>query len=196
MHDDGQMIDLEPTVFVAVIDTETTGLDPDVDEVIGLGMICIEVTRNGGRNLGTIGSYVGWCEPKHMSMRAQALTGKTLDSLRGMRLDIEAIETLLEPIDLVVAHAASFDRRFLAPVIPLLSVMPWACSLSDIDWTGVHRQPNATIDHLKTLYRLEFGEQSPEGDCKALVDILGRRLPNSQMTGFHALISASDSRRP
>lgn len=51
------------TVHVTVLDSETTGLDPRADEVIGLGLLCIRVDRESGQVLDVVRSAFEWREP-------------------------------------------------------------------------------------------------------------------------------------
>ena len=80
----------------------------------------------------------------------------------------------------------------MEPVFPVFDTLPWACSLKDIDWFGVHKQPHADIDHLLFLYG---GRRSSSYDPgffgDALEFILKNLLPDSPHTGFAELIKAA-----
>lgn len=116
-------------------------------------------------------------------VRAHRLAGRRFDHLR--------IDALLAQTDLVVAHNAAFEWPFLTPLFPRLAELPWACSLRDIEWVQEHAVARASIDGLLAAYAMGPSDQTPEGDCHALVRILSQRLPRSLETGFKRLLAAS-----
>ncbi|CAD5372912.1 putative DNA polymerase III subunit epsilon [Rubrivivax sp. A210] len=191
--DEGWITRPDGTVHVAVVDSETTGLDTEADEVIGLGILCVRVDRHRGRMLGVVGSAFEWQEPKVYTEAAQTLTQIPPRSLAGRRIDRSKIDALLAQTDLVVAHNAAFKRPFLEPLLPALSTLRWACSLADIDWQVGQGVPHPSIDMLLKIYSMGPTDKTPEGDCHALVRILTQPLPlpQSSETGFHRLIVES-----
>jgi hypothetical protein len=60
-------------VHITVLDSETTGLDPEADEVIGLGLLCVRVERRRGQMLGVVGSAFEWQEPESYPEAARAV---------------------------------------------------------------------------------------------------------------------------
>ena len=182
---------LDGTVHITVLDSETTGLDPETDEVIGLGLLCVRVDRHSGQVLGIVGSAFEWREPERFPEAAQAVIQIPEHNLAGCRFNREKIEALMAQTDLVVAHNAAFERAFLLPLFPQLARLRWACSLADIDWRDGQAVPYPAIDGLLKAYKLGPTDKTPEGDCHALVRILSQLLPESPETGFHRLIVAS-----
>jgi len=178
-------------VKLAVVDVETTGLDTEEDELISLSVVCVEVDRVTGELLEVLGSYSGQREPTQpMPPDAEQVTGIRATDLAGMRLDLARINTLLEGCEMVLAHNAAFDRAFLAPHVPMFEQLTWVCSLRDIDWFGTEQQPKASIDHLLSFYNLKGSSATPPDDCLALIQILGKPLPVSGLTGFAALLAS------
>lgn len=180
------------TVHIAVVDSETTGLDPQTDEVIGLGLLCVRVERRRGQVLGVVGSAFEWQEPMVYSEDTQAVTQVPRHHLAGRRFNRQKIDALLAQTDLVVAHNAAFQRAFLTPLFSQLGQLRWACSLADIDWRLGQNVPYPSIDGLLKAYSFGPTDKTPEGDCHALVRILSQLLPESLETGFHRLIVASE----
>ena len=179
-------------VKLAVVDVETTGLDPVEHELIGLSVVCVEVDRVTGELLKIVNSYSGQREPtRPMSPDIEQIVGIRTADLAGMRLNIARIHKMLDGCELVLAHNAAFDRPFLAPHVPAFEQITWACSLRDIDWFGTEQQPKASIDHLLSLYKLKESSGKPADDCRALIKILGRPLPVSGHTGFAALLASA-----
>lgn len=181
---------------LAVVDVETTGLDLEEHELIGLSVVCVEVDRVTGEFLKVLGSYSGQREPtKPMQPDIEQVVGIRASDLAGMSLDLAQINALLEGCELWLAHNVCFDRSFLAPHVAVFEHLTRACSLRDIDWFGAERQSMASIDHLISLYNLNESNGTPADDCRALIQILGQRLPVSGQTGFAALLACANSPR-
>ena len=181
---------LAATVNVSIVDTETTGLGPGSDEVIGLAILCLRVDRASGRVLGAVGEASQCQEPGRMSPAAESITRLQRRDLAGRRFDRHAVDALLAVTDLVVAHNAAVDRPFLEPMFPALEELPWACSLTDIDWRG-QGLPEPSIDGLLDRYGLAPSDGTPRSDCQALARILAMPLPGTGGTGLSRLIAAA-----
>ena len=183
-------------VKLAVVDVETTGLDPVAQELIGLCVVSVEVDRVTGEGLKIVNRYAGWREPnRQISPDLEQVLRISAAELSGEDLDIAQIDAVLDGCELVIAHNAAFDRAFLAPYVPVLERLTWVCSLRDIDWFGTEEQPKASIDHLLALYGLKVSGGMPVDDCDALIQILGMPLPVSGHTGFAALLASARAPR-
>ena len=179
------------TVHIAVIDSETTSLDPGTAEVIGLGVLCVRVDRASGQMLSIVRSAFGWQEPKSYPPAAEAVTGLAASRLVGCPFDRPRIKALLSQSDLVVVRHAGFERPFLEPLFPQLAELRFACALHDIEWRNGQKMSHPSINGLLNAYRLGSSDKTPEGDCHALVKILSQPLLISPETGFRCLIAAS-----
>jgi hypothetical protein len=62
------------------------------------------------------------------------LTGITDEMVTGQSIDDPAVDDLLKRVVLIIAHNASFDRRYLERRLPAFATKHWACIHSDIDW--------------------------------------------------------------
>lgn len=99
----------------AVVDLETTGLDPETDEIVSVAVLPID----GGRILPGAGLY-------RLVRPARALTAESI-RIHGIRpADIESAPPLDAVLDdllgaltgrLIVAHAAFVERGFLEPAL-------------------------------------------------------------------------------
>ena len=119
-----------------ILDTETTGLDSRKDEIIELGMIAFTYDENGIADVVDVFSALR--EPSvPISAEITRITGITAQMVEGQRIDIDAVSRFITPADLVIAHNARFDRPFCEKFAPGFDVKPWACSVSEIDWTGL-----------------------------------------------------------
>ena len=178
---------------ITLVDTETTGLDPGSDEVIGIGLLCLRVQARTGRVQGVVASSFQWREPDAMGAKAEAVVGVTRAELKGRRFDEREVDRVLSVTDLVVAHNAAFDRPFLERWIPALAELPWACSLTDIRWRSEEGLEQASLDFLLSRYGVAPSGGRPEADCDALAYVLAQPLPRSSCTGFRRLLQAADA---
>ena len=122
------------TIRCAIVDTETTGTDAQLDEVIDIAVIVVEVD--------TLGQIVG-IDRAGQALRDPGmpipaaitrLTGITDDDVRGRTIDLDRLERLLAGADVLIAHSAAFDIAFLESLMPGLAGASWACSMNDFDW--------------------------------------------------------------
>lgn len=179
-------------VKLAIVDVETTGLDPVQDELITLSLVCVEVDGATGELLKVIDNYTGHRAPtRPMSLAIEQIVRIPAKDLAGQVLDVGRITAALKGCELVVAHHAAFDRSFIEPHVPAFGKLAWGCSLRDIDWFGTEKQPKASIEHLAILYGIESSNGTPEADCNALVRAMSMPLPVSGFTGFAALLASA-----
>jgi DNA polymerase III epsilon subunit-like protein len=143
--------DDNPKLIAAVVDVETTGIDPERDRIIELGMCLFEYGRSDGRIYRVIGSW-DWLEDPGMPIPPEItrLTGITDQMVAGNRIDDDAVSGLLGEVVLVIAHNADFDRRFLERRLPVFATKHWACSRSDIGWRaeGIRSSALEFIGHV------------------------------------------------
>ncbi len=106
----------------AVVDVETTGFDPLADRVVEIACTIVD----GGRIVSTWASLV---DPQRaIPPRVTRVHGIADRHVRGAPTFDVAARELLRRCDGArpVAHNASFDRRFLAP----LDDRPWICTVA------------------------------------------------------------------
>lgn len=149
-----------PTRLVTIVDTETTGTDPSVDEIIDISLVTIAIDTRG-----EIVEIVSKAEalrdpgmpiPPAITM----LTGITDADVSGRSVDLDRLERALCRAEVRIAHNASFDIVFLHNLLPRLACRAWACSADDFDW------PKAGFD----------GRQDFSGAHRAMANVM-RLLP-------------------
>lgn len=117
-----------------VIDTETTGLDPQADKVIEIGFVLVEVNDNG-KVFRVLERYNGMRDPgEPLSDQIKKITGITDADLAGKTFDLPCIDAAIARADIVVAQNAAFDRKFLEKDFKALEKKPWLCSLQQGPW--------------------------------------------------------------
>ena len=105
----------------------------------------------------------------------------------GHRIDERAANDLLSRVVLVIAHNASFDRRFLEKRFPTFVTKHWACSRCDIDWKAEGVRSSALEFVAYSLGFFHDGHRAAS-DCRATVHALAQRLPGTGRLAFQALL--------
>lgn len=173
-----------------IVDVETTGFSPDRDEVVELCLLLFHYNRELDL-IEIVDEYVGLREPGcFLHPRASRVHGLTMADLSGKDLDYPRLERMIEQVDFLIAHNASFDRGFLTRLVPQAVSKPWFCSMSGIDWRNkgypsralqellrhhgivVERAHRALDDVRATLELLNYSQAS---GISYLKELLGRR---------------------
>ena len=171
------------------LDTETTGLDYREHTVIELGIVAFTYHPETGAIGRIVGSYSGFEDPGYpLSAEVISVTGITDDLLQGTRFDDAAVAALAEQADLVIAHNAGFDRRFIEKRFPVFATLPWACTLTQIDWLA-EKISTRTLEYL--LYKCGgwfIDAHRALNDAEGLSGLLLEQLPVSGGSIFKALL--------
>jgi DNA polymerase III subunit epsilon len=107
-----------------------------------------------------------------------ALTGITDAMVCGLSIDPAEVEAFLGSAALVIAHNASFDRRFAESVSGAFVRLPWACSWAELPWIA-EGFVGARLSDIAAGYGFFFDGHRALDDCRAGVEILARTLPGS-----------------
>jgi len=174
----------------AILDTETTSLDPATGSIIELA-IC-QVTFDVRGRIVAIGPVHDWLEdPGHpLPPEIARLTGLTDADLAGRCIDDAAALVLLANADLIVAHNASFDAAWIERRYPRVAGKPWACSLKDIDWRGHCYESRQLGPLLAEVAGFFNTRHRADADVAALVVLLASMLPSGR-TAFGEMVLAA-----
>ncbi len=173
---------------VAVLDTETTGLDHSKDRIIELALVRVDVDVQTGLPVGGMQVYDGLEDPGLTIPReVQEITGISNEMVQGKRLDEAVVARLLDGVDLVIAHNAGFDRPFCEARMPVFRQLAWACSFADVDWREQGRR-SAKLESLAFENGWFYDAHRAEMDCHALLAVLAEKLPKGSSTGLARLI--------
>jgi DNA polymerase-3 subunit epsilon len=177
-----------------VLDTETTGLNARKDEIIEIGVIAFSFDATG--RIGEVTGIYGGLQQPSVSIPSEIirLTGITDDMVVGQSIDIAALQALIEPADLVIAHNAGFDRPFCEAFSHLFSGKVWACSNSEIDWTSRGYEGTKLGYLIGQAGYFHDGHRAVD-DCFALLEVLAREVDGSASTAFAELYQASQISR-
>jgi DNA polymerase-3 subunit epsilon len=173
-----------------ILDTETTGLDHTRDEVIELGMVAF-LYDGDGRIGEVIGTFNGLREPNvPIGPEITRLTGITPEMVAGQVLDLAAVERFIEAADLIIAHNARFDRPFCERLSKGFQVKAWACSHSEIAWSGFGFEGSKLGYLLTQCGWFHQGHRAVE-DCHALLEVLASPLPSGAGFPFEHLLTSA-----
>lgn len=170
-----------------ILDTETTGLDSEIDEVIELAMLKFNFDRRGIMG-NVIASYRELNQPqKPIPSSITELTGITDDMVAGKKINELEIATFVNDAAIVIAHNAAFDRPFCEKLSQCFSQVAWGCSATEIPWKdeGI---AGSRLEYIAQSFDLFFDAHRAEDDCNAVAEILSLQLPRSRQTALDALL--------
>lgn len=185
----------EDVLQVAIVDTETTGMNAAKDEIIELGLVIVAVGAKSGLAFEVVDSYGALEQPSGpIPPETTKVHGITDQMVVGHRIDDERVQQMLNNVSLVIAHNASFDRRFLEKRLPVFAKLPWACSVKEVSWQqeGFGSQK---LDYILMQCGLFHDAHRAEADCLALLEVLQRPLAKSGGVAMQQLIRAAGQRR-
>lgn len=162
---------------IAILDTETTGTDALMDEIIDIAVVMLEVDAageivgilSGGQALRDPGMAI----PPHITR----LTGITDADVRGKTIDLDRLERRLAGADVLVAHNCAFDSAFVENLLPGIAGAAWACSANDFDWLDAGFD-GRKLGHLLMQVGRFNGAHRAMADVVSLIHVLAHRLPH------------------
>jgi len=123
---------------IALLDTETTGVDPSRDKTIEVAVMLFDV-----KHAQPVASFASLIKgpAENEAQPVNGIPKEMLPEAREAERVWSAVRWIIEPASLIVAHNSEFDRQFT----PDLG-KPWACSENDIAWPG--RARGGSLAHL------------------------------------------------
>ena len=155
-----------------ILDTETTGLDPQRDRCIELGAVLFDLPRR------SVLSQVSLLLPCDQNA-AQAVNGidpELTQQPQPWQQGLQWFEALLASADLVVAHNAAFDRQWFG-IEPLPAIhKPWLCTMEDIRWPADRNlRSNPSVRDLALAYSVPvWAAHRALTDCIYLAQVFER----------------------
>lgn len=176
---------------ICIIDTETTGLDTDVCEIIELGYQIVEFDSNGHfYNVIAAKNFLN--EPKgEISAEVTRVTGITLDDVKGHKINWQEVEQDLADVSLCVAHNAGFDRPVVERYNEIFVDKIWGCSVAQIDWTNIADVGSKSQEFLCwKVGQFFYGAHRALDDVQALTELLSCAIGPEQAPAFSYLLQA------
>lgn len=160
------------------LDVETTGLDPSKDEIIELAMVPFTYSLDG-RISEVRTPYQQLRQPtRPIPPEITALTGITNDMVAGHAIDPNVVTPIVSDADLILAHNAAFDRRFAERLLPCFVTKPWACSMTQVNWSAEGFE-GTKLSYLAMGAGFFYDRHRASSDCFAAIELLAARLPKS-----------------
>ena len=136
---------------IAILDTETTGLDSAHDVIIELAiMLCF--LDDEGEVIGHLGPFSWLQDPgRELDPKISLVTGLRAQDVAGQKINDAFAIGLLDHASLIVAHNCRFDLGFIERRYPSLAGRAWACSCNEIDWLELGfegRSQSALLAHV------------------------------------------------
>jgi DNA polymerase-3 subunit epsilon len=108
----------------------------------------------------------------------------------GQRIDDDHVAAVVREANLIVAHNANFDRRFLERRLPIFQAKAWACSRNDVPWEE-HGFASTKLEWLAyKLCGMFYEAHHADSDCYMAVHLLASRLPSGELVMSRLLRSA------
>jgi len=160
-----------PLRTAAVIDVETTGLEPSSDKVIELAVRRFKYDPGG--HIVEIGRSWSWREDPGVPLPEDIvrITGITDQDLIGRRIDDRIAIDIISAADVVIAHNAAFDRPMVEGRLRGLPTMQWACSCREIDWAASGFE-GRSLGWLCAQAGWFYDAHRAQGDVDALIQLL------------------------
>ena len=157
----------------AALDVETTGMDRRADAIIQLSMVPFTYDAESGR-IFDVGETLSFFEDpgRPIPQEIVELTGITDADVAGKRIDEAAVRAFLEPVSLVIAHNADFDRPFMERRMADFRDKAWACTVRDVHWRR-HGLSSSALEYLlMKRCRTFYGAHRADQDAEAVVHLL------------------------
>ncbi len=116
---------------ILILDTETTGLDENKDEVIEIGCILFDVSFKCVLSQVSFLLPINNNEAEHVNGISAEVTNISQPWEDGLNFFLK----LVDASDFIVAHNVEFDKKWFGKGrLPKLN-KKWICSLEDINWS-------------------------------------------------------------
>jgi len=177
-------------IRVALLDTETTGLDTSAAEIIELGYMIVEVSAETGQFFDVLKRLNQLQEPSApLSQDIIDVTGLTDADLAGQSIDWEQVESDLQSVSIIVAHNAGFDRKMLERYSTVSAGKLWGCSVNDVDWKSMGSKNRSQEWLVYSIAGAYYSAHRALDDVSALGLLLSRKIPGSEEYIFKQLLA-------
>jgi DNA polymerase-3 subunit epsilon len=170
-----------------LIDVETTGLDQQNDEIIELGMVKFDYLPDG-RIAGVRDVFSSFNEPYGpIPLEVTGLAGITNEMVAGQRIDEAAVVSFADDAVIIIAHNASFDRKFAECYWSIFKRKAWGCSATEVEWRK-HGFEGSRLGYLLNGAGFVHQTHRAVDDCHALLEILAFQLPTTGTSALAVLL--------
>lgn len=177
------------TRVAAIVDVETTGLVSATDRIIELAVQRIRFT--GAGQITQVGVARSWREDPEVQLdpAISKLTGLTEADLAGQAIDDDEATAMLTSADVIIAHNAAFDAKFVEARLPAAAGLAWACSLTEVDWAE-HGFAGRQLGCLLMEAGYFFAGHRAEQDVLATIHLMAHQTPTGASILAHLITRA------
>ena len=180
-----------PHMKIAVLDLETTGLDPQYDDIIELSIATTDIDDQG-QIIAIEGLRSGLQQPSRpIAPDISAITGITDEMVTGERIGPNAVAEHLARVDACLSFNVQFDRRHLEQLVPEVGSMPWICAAADVPWRTLGFDGRAQGYLLMQSGRFNPTAHRAADDVASLVNLLAHECSDGRTVMSHALEGAN-----
>lgn len=174
-----------------IVNIETTGPNPNLDEIIELGMLRFAFSPNG-TILGPLAELYSVREPKKpIPKQISHLTGIVDEFVRNKQIDKTEVAEFAASADLIITHNAEFDRPFCERLCGIFQSKAWSCSRTQLAWKD-EGAGETELKYIAYEQAFWFEHHYALDHCYALIEILEMPLPKTQKIAMAKLIEVSD----
>ena len=172
-----------------ILDVEATGTDPLRDVPIEIAMVKVSYDPASGMVVHLLDEFQSLGEPpEQLGEDVERITGLSMSDLAGRRIDWAGAIAFAHGAHCAIAHNARYDRAIIETSCPDWPLMPWACSLADIDWRA-EAQYDRRLGDLLLAHDLYADGHRALADCRSLVHLLSLPLPRSCAPTLGAMLA-------
>lgn len=171
-----------------ILDTETTGFDPKSDKIVQLSMLRFQYDEKGILAIGEIFDELndpGFPIPPETT----EIHKITNDMVAGKKITTEMIASFMEGVDMVIAHNAGFDRKFVEKSFPDAGFdkIDWHCSIEQINWKS-RGFGKVNLEMLSLNSGFVYDAHNARSDILATAFVLARPDPETGTTPFSEML--------
>lgn len=169
------------------LDVETTGFDAQSDHIIELAMVKFAFSSDG--TLYDLGEEYDELNDPGVPIPEEItqITGIDDDMVKGKVIKPGEVHAFLQDAAIIVAHNASFDRKFVEANFEGFAEKAWACSVTQVDWRAAGFE-SAKLEYLAYRQGFFYDGHRASIDCLAGIQILSYLLEPELRPAFAQLL--------
>ncbi|MBF0245950.1 MAG: hypothetical protein HQL31_11885 [Planctomycetes bacterium] len=173
---------------VAVMGHRLSGNNPFRHNIFELGVHIFEIQKSPARFVKSIARQrwfndPGGDLPDYVFERAEV----SREEVEGQSIDGEALQKLLEGIEVIIAHDAGALRPFMEKILPELEKSLFGCSRNQVDWRSKGFE-SRSLHYLSRDHGWWFENDSSLAECAAIVKLLNEEDDESGRSYLDELI--------
>lgn len=159
-----------------ILDIETSGLDPENGDIIEISILPFTYDPETYAVTGYKSPITRLNEPKEpLSEIIKQITNLTDDDVQDHHIDWKRVADLLERADVVIAHNARFDWKWINASMHRAGIkmpqVPFCCSMIHANWQSI-RLTSRSQELLCLWHGFYYYSHRAEADTKALLHLL------------------------